>query len=237
MIYVLNNLHLEFVFGMSLSTVTFAYEVLPLPLSPSGKIMPKEIAEAFRSNCRSTRIYPVIEGLPNSDAQSRLNATLKRLMSVGRKLKPADCPEVNSNELYEYHNSYFTGSQRGPYVGLQFSISFPGGSGRTLVDCHIFNLESGKEFSPLKEVRSDALKSIQEIAKQQKIKFDSKFEPEGLVDSRHGKTYSPFCLEADGVAVLLTNDGKFGARHIVIPENMYPKIFIEGAFLKALLQK
>jgi hypothetical protein len=175
-------------------------------LKPEGSLYTRKEEQVFAKNCKAIRMWPEISGLASKEIEKKLNDKFRKIISVGRKLKAVDCPgekvEGIADENYLYKNTYFIGAQKGDYLGIEFTIFFPGGSGRVVNDCRIFNLKDASEVRLDKYLAKDSLKFAHKIFKERfkDREIDIKYEPEGF---KSKSQYSPFCLQKDGIYLLV----------------------------------
>lgn len=169
-------------------------------IKPQGRITIKSDKSIFSANCKAERYWPVITGLKDKKIESKLNSEFLKILSVGKKIKPDDCPGKSSNEDYTYINNTFIGAQRGTFLGIEFRIYFPGGSGRIFNDCRIYDLKTGNVYRPETHRLPGASEYVRRIFKERNKITLAETEPENLSEIESGRP-SPFCLGKDGMEV------------------------------------
>lgn len=175
-------------------------------IKPIGTLNARNEEQVFAENCKAIRVWPEISGLASKEIEKKLNDKFRKIISVGRKLKADDCPgekvEGIADEYYIYRNTYSIGAQKSDYLGIEFTIIFPGGSGRVINDCRIFNLKDASEVRLDKYLSKDSLKFAHKIFKERfkDREIDVMYEPDGF---KSKSQYSPFCLQKDGIYLLV----------------------------------
>ncbi|MDH4468512.1 MAG: hypothetical protein QE271_10660 [Bacteriovoracaceae bacterium] len=109
------------------------------------KIISQSGEQVFSKNCKAKRTWPQISGLADPKIETKLIQDFKQIVTADKKLKTSNCPEKNSDEIYEYPNTFQLGGQKFPLLGVEFVIIFPGGSKRMIRDCRIFDLSTGSK--------------------------------------------------------------------------------------------
>lgn len=202
-------------------------------LRPTGQVMQETDTIKFDDNCTAIRQYPQIKGLKAKAAEKKLNEAFKTIMTVGKKLTVNDCPAKGDPEKYVYFNAFEVGRQAGSFLGMRFTVSFPGGTGRTIFDCRVFNLNTGSEVSLKSIWNKNSLVTLQERFKTALgSDFNDSF-PEGLTEKTKSVKQEPFCLDKDGIVVLAAPTDK-QYRVISLHDTELRKFFEKSPLINAL---
>ena len=62
----------------------------PVPLRTGGRILSKKDEQSIGKNCSAYREWVEVDGLPNAKAESLINSSIRRELTVGKKLTTKD---------------------------------------------------------------------------------------------------------------------------------------------------
>ncbi len=121
-------------------------------LKDGGKIVSKVDSQKLGPMCTAEREWIELEGLPNQRISEKINASIRKEISVGRKLNAKDCllnsegkPEFPNEKIDFYNSTKLTGKRKSA-IGIETFIYFPGGSGRRVSNCHVYKLKTGDKL-------------------------------------------------------------------------------------------
>jgi hypothetical protein len=193
-------------------------------LKAGGKVVVKVENQRFNVNCDAERKYVQVEGLKNKSAEKKINARIKKEMTVGKKLKPSDCPtEGKDEEHLTYSNLAVTTGERNGKLGIYFGVRFPGGSGRYAIWCRAYDLQTGEETDLEKCLYSNAkLAQLIDNKMCDREKQETGKEDCRLVD--YDKYI--YCLDNKGVSVkALASGGKMISGEALLEEKDLKSLF------------
>jgi hypothetical protein len=182
-----------------------------MPLPDGGRAVAKSESQKVSEICDAERSWVEIEGIPQATAASKINNLIRRKISVGRKLKASDCPNPEDGETYRYFNRVEVSGVWRRYLGTITTICFPGGTGRCVVSCELFDLQTGQRGDLKKYInpaeRADLGKLLNKQAEADE--FPAGYLP---IDPKEAAV----CLEKDGIRVRFTNDSGSATTSIAI---------------------
>jgi len=207
--------------GWLCSTPAHADEIkLPLPLPNGGQVVAKQETQKRTPKCRAQRNWVEVEGIPEPEAQKLINGQIRKKITVGRKLKEEDCAGSEEEESYTYVNRVeVTGVWR-RYLGTSTTVCFPGGTGRCVESCEIYDLATGKR-DDLKKYVDPAARARLETLLNQQAKADD--FPEGYLPLKLKET--AMCLRNDGIRIEFSNDSGGASTAITVARAHIPQYF------------
>jgi hypothetical protein len=117
----------------------------PVPLRTGGRILSKKDEQSIGKNCSAYREWVEVDGLPNAKAESLINSSIRRELTVGKKLTAKDCSEEGRAQ---YINGATLSAARDKAIGVELSVYFGGeGTGREVTDCAVFDLATGRRHN------------------------------------------------------------------------------------------
>ena len=214
-----------------------------ITLLAGGKIVTKEHEQKLGPTCSATRKWIEIDGLADKAVQNKINHSIQKEITVGKKLSARDCLlDKNGNpkfpqEKIDFFNSVSLSGQRPSTLGISTYVYFPGGTGRRYSKCSIFNLKTGEKFDlgsyvtkPGEQVFAKA------ICDQIKIDFkdDAKIIEKYCGDFSSIKTamYSNLevCLKDSGIELSFRTHNQSSTHVKIDPDNAANAIVATEAF-------
>jgi len=117
----------------------------PVPLRTGGRILSKKDEQSIGKNCSAYREWVEVDGLPNAKAESLINSSIRRELTVGKKLTAKDCSEEGRAQ---YIDGATLSGARDKAIGVELSVYFGGeGTGREVTDCAVFDLATGRRHN------------------------------------------------------------------------------------------
>jgi len=190
---------------------------LPVVLPDGGRAVGKKETQRFNRNCRAERVWVEVEGTPNPEAENSINTQIRKKITVGHKLKKSDCDE---EEHYTYLNRVeMTGVWR-RFLGVQTTVCFPGGTGRCVESCDIFDLQTGKR-GDLKQHLAPAGRAS--LEKQLNDQAQSDDFPSGYLPLKLQEAV--MCLSKNGITVRFINDSGSDSTETLVSLAQLPQFF------------
>jgi hypothetical protein len=184
---------------------------LPLSLPGGGQVVAKKETQKRTPNCRAQRTWVEVEGLPEAEAAKHINGQIRKKITVGRKLKEEDCAGSEEEGGYTYVNRVeVTGVWR-HYLGASTTVCFPGGTGRCVETCEVYDLKTGKRDDLKKYVDPAARAKLAELLNVQ-AKADAL--PEGYLPLNLKE--AAICLRKDGIRIEFSNDSGSASTQITV---------------------
>jgi hypothetical protein len=178
----------------------------PLALPGGGRVVKKQEVQKLTPTCSAQRTWVEVEGTAAADAAKRINQQIRRKITVGRKLKEADCAGSEEEEDYSYVNAVSVSGLWHRFLGTTTLVCFPGGSGRCSETCEVYDLQTGKRDNLKKYINPAGRAQLEQQVNQQAEAdgFPGGYLPLELKEST-------MCLASDGITIRNLNDsGRFG---------------------------
>lgn len=136
-------------FGLLVSCQTFAATDSSLiSLKSDGALAKKNDVQSFGTFCTAKREWIEIEGSKNIATQKKINSSIRREITVGKKLKATDCAGSSATETIAFNNRTTATASRAGALGVETFIHFSGSgrSGTHLKSCAVYSLTDGGRF-------------------------------------------------------------------------------------------
>ena len=133
-----------------------------VPLKTQGQIVSKEDHQTIGDNCKADRLWIEANGLENQAAQQKINTSIRRKLTVGKRLAPKDCPYPGTGGVGYYNWATLSGI-REMAIGVETSIHFGNiymGSGNNIHGCDVYDLATGNHYDLMKYITPEGKKSI-----------------------------------------------------------------------------
>jgi hypothetical protein len=207
--------------GSLWSFATHADELrLPLSLPEGGRVVAKQETQKLTPACDAQRTWVEVEGLPDAEAGKRINRQIRKKITVGRKLKEEDCGGSEEEGGYTYLNRVeVTGVWR-RFLGTNTTVCFPGGTGRCVESCEIYDLKTGKRDDLKQHVDPAARAKLAALLNRQAKADDF---PAGYLPIDLKET--AMCLEKDGIRIAFTNDSGGATTAITVARTQLARYF------------
>jgi hypothetical protein len=88
----------------------------PVRLRTGGRILSKKDEQSIGKNCSAHRAWVEVDGLPNAKAESLINTSLRRELTVGKKLTAKDCAAEGK---VRYDNGATLSAARDKAIGVE----------------------------------------------------------------------------------------------------------------------
>jgi hypothetical protein len=200
--------------------MTYARGKTVLRLPAGGQVVSKSEKQVRSKACRATRRWIELESTPVPQVASIINSRIRKHITVGRKLRDADCPRPGDEERYEYSNTVeLTGVWR-RFIGTQTSVCFPGGSGRCAMTCEVFDLQNGRRDDLKNHLEGGARADLDTLLTKQAEKDEF---PAGYLPLK--ATDAAICLANDGIHLIAMNDSGSALTTLVIGPSQITRYF------------
>jgi hypothetical protein len=192
----------------------------PIQLPDGGQVVSKFENQVLSKACRAKREWVEVVGIPEPTAARLINAHIRKEITVGRKLRDANCPGPEDDETYEYMNSVEVSGVWHRFLGTQTNICFPGGTGRCVLSCEVFDLQTGHRDDLNRHVESSARRALDALLNKQAE--TDKF-PIGYLPLKSKE--AAICLDSKGIRVVYVNDSGSATTSVTIDPAQISKYF------------
>ncbi|MGB9154135.1 MAG: hypothetical protein WCD70_13735 [Alphaproteobacteria bacterium] len=161
-------------------------------------LVKKDHQKLSRGQCTADREWIEVTGLNSVKAENRINHWIRRKLTVGKKLKQADCSAAEGLGFQIYNNKAELTGQSRELMGVQVHIAFrSGGYPSVFRECATFLKDSGNTIDLNEYFRKDKLEELRENVCQ-----SEKDSPSPLCDNTNDRdAHSPFmfCVGNEGI--------------------------------------
>jgi hypothetical protein len=192
----------------------------PQPLPGGGRLVTRVENQRRSPVCEATRTWVEVEGTGQPAAENLINTRIRKQITVGRQLKDDDCPGPEDEENYRYINRIEVSGIWHRFLGTRTTVCFPGGTGRCVLSCEVFDLQTGQHRDLKKFVDPRAQGALDRLLNQQAKADDF---PSGYLPLKAKE--SAICLENHGVVVVYMNDSGNTTTSITIGRPQISKYF------------
>lgn len=169
--------------------------------------------------CHAKRFWIEFENLPNPATALSINTRIRREITVGKTLKREDCIEPEGEE-YLFFNEVSLSGAWGSHVGTRTVVCFPGGTGRCVLSCAVYNLKTGKRHNLKKFLKKQTATELEKRINEGAIHDDF---PEGYLPLAIEE--ATYCLQDEGIEAVNINDSGKATTSITIPAAEVSRFF------------
>jgi hypothetical protein len=184
---------------------------LPLSLPGGGRVVEKKETQELSPKCSAIRTWVEVEGVPETTPAKLINDQIRKKITVGRPLKESNCAGSDDEEDYTYSNSVEATGLWSRFLGTTTMVCFPGGTGRCVQSCEVYDLQTGKRDDLKKYVDPAARAKLEKLLNKQ---ANADGFPGGYLPLKLKET--AMCLTNEGIRISFINDSGRASTEITV---------------------